>query len=68
MSISQMSELQKEVSNRRTFNCRLCFLLISCINLYISVVSGLGCSQSFLGTVTESILANQDQERDGLNG
>jgi hypothetical protein len=59
MSINQMSELQKKVSNRPTVNCRLCFLLISCISLYISVVSGLGCSQSFLGTETESMLATQ---------
>lgn len=33
-----------------------CFLLTSCMNLYISVLWGSGCSQSFLATDRETIL------------
>lgn len=39
-----------------TFNWRFCDMFISCMNLYISVPSGSGCSQSFLGTLRESML------------
>ena len=39
-----------------TLISKLCFLLTSSMNLYISVLLGSECSQSFLGTVRESIL------------
>ena len=40
---------------------RLCVLLTSCMKLYISVLLGLGCSQSFLGTERESIVGSEDE-------
>ena len=53
------SDNNYRVSGRApTFKFRLCFWFISCINRYISVVSGLGCSHSFLGTVEELMVTN----------
>jgi hypothetical protein len=38
-----------------TFSCSLCFLFTSCMNLYICVEVGSGCSHSFRGTAREFI-------------
>ena len=54
---SQLSVVRHSVwEHVCTFICRLYFLLTSCMNRYISVALGFGCSQSFLGTTRESIL------------
>lgn len=52
---NSFSNLQVDTNKKHASNCRLCFLLISCIKRYISVLWGSGCSQSFLGTSVESI-------------
>lgn len=39
---------------------------MDCMNLYMSVLSGLGCSQSFLGTVTESMATDLMRQMEAI--
>jgi hypothetical protein len=57
--ILKSASIRNEGNSGLTFKCRPCFLFISCIRRYISVLVGSGCSQSFLGTANESMVYSQ---------